>query len=916
MNVKRKILAAALACIMTVGLIPTNALAAIDVSPSVNADVSAHATLDGDGSESNPYKIEDAADLKEFAATVNDGELSACAELTSNIDLNPSITFNADGSYSGGTPDQWTVIEDYKGVFNGNSKTIRGLYIHNEESYQGLFGENTGTIKNLGVIESYVSAGKDYTNGGYVGSIVGRNGDGTVENCYNTGYVNGTNNVGGVAGYTYGSILNCYNTGDITSSGNTVGGVAGHSATSLTDSYNTGTVTGGADSVGGVTGSNKGIVKNCYNTGKVIGTGDFSWETNVGGISGCCGTYSMAGKIENCYNSGEIIGNNALTGGVTGRIEKRGEVVNCYNTGSVKSAAFAGGIAGENSHGTLKSCHNTGTVQGEKGEGAIAGNLMGTYTVENTYYLFDAETEDGGRTEAQFASGEVAWQLNENQSAQVWRQNIDNREEKDHYPVLSGGDVYQVNQYSTCDKSDIPVKAYSNTNADILGAHNAVQHVDAKAATSTENGNIEYWYCADCEKYFADEALTEEISHEQTVIPAVKPSDYFFSFQYVDGEGNPVYGGGVIYFDKIGPYSREDIPLPDGYMQITPAHPGEDWLYPTALEFVNGKWVVTNQDVEIMVEPMAKVDIIFKTPDGKVLEDFSYIKYYDSIGAGIETVTAPDGYEFVGENTYAVDVTRDENGKLVADPAEVMFWVKAVGTEIPVNPSDYSFTVKYVDGEGNPIQGGGTITFDKAGSYSREDIPLPYGYMEIVPAHPDNDWMYPTALEWKDGQWFVTNPVVEIMVEPMATVNIIFKTPDGKVLEDFSYIKYYDSEGGGIETVTAPEGYEFVGENTYAVDVTRDENGKLVADPTEVEFVVKAIGSGEPSEPEDPSKPSEPSEPTEPEKPTTPTQPGDDAQSPETGDSSNLNLGVALMGVSALAICIVLITNRRKKEIE
>ena len=375
-----------------------------------------------------------------------------------------------------------------------------------------------------------------------------------------------------------------------------------------------------------------------------------------------------------------------------------------------------------------------------------------------------------------------------------------------------------------------------------------------------------------------------------TEIP-VNPSDYSFTVKYVDGEGNPIQGGGTITFEKAGSYSREDIPLPYGYMQIIPAHPDEDWLYPTALEFANGKWIVTNSVVEIMVEPMAKVDIIFKTSDGEVLEDFGYTKYYDSIGAGIETVTAPEGYEFIEGNTYAVDVTRDENGKLVADPAEVVFWVKAEGTEVPVNPSDYFFNFRFVDGEGNLI-GGGTIYFDKTGPYSREEIELPDGYMQMIPAHPGEDWLYPTALEWKNGEWFVTNMDVEIMVEPMAKVDIIFKTPDGKVLEDLSYTKYYDSIGAGIETVTAPEGYEFVGENTYAVDVTRDENSKLVADPTEVEFVVKAIGSGEPSDP---------------------TRPGDDTQGPKTGDSSNLNLWVAFMIVSAGAVVVVLMAKYRRK---
>ncbi len=48
---------------------------------------------------------------------------------------------------------------------------------------------------------------------------------------------------------------------------------------------------------------------------------------------------------------------------------------------------------------------------------------------------------------------------------------------------------------------------------------NAIK-VEAKAATCTEAGNIAYWYCPDCGKYFSDEALTEEITQDKTVIAA------------------------------------------------------------------------------------------------------------------------------------------------------------------------------------------------------------------------------------------------------------------------------------------------------------------------------------------------------------------------------------------------------------
>ena len=43
-------------------------------------------------------------------------------------------------------------------------------------------------------------------------------------------------------------------------------------------------------------------------------------------------------------------------------------------------------------------------------------------------------------------------------------------------------------------------------------------HTPKKDATCTEDGNIEYWYCKNCDKYFSDENATEELS--DVVIPA------------------------------------------------------------------------------------------------------------------------------------------------------------------------------------------------------------------------------------------------------------------------------------------------------------------------------------------------------------------------------------------------------------
>lgn len=54
--------------------------------------------------------------------------------------------------------------------------------------------------------------------------------------------------------------------------------------------------------------------------------------------------------------------------------------------------------------------------------------------------------------------------------------------------------------------------------------HTDLKHIDAVAATKTSEGNIEYWYCEGCGKYYKDAKATQEITKEQTVT-AKLPSD-------------------------------------------------------------------------------------------------------------------------------------------------------------------------------------------------------------------------------------------------------------------------------------------------------------------------------------------------------------------------------------------------------
>ncbi len=52
--------------------------------------------------------------------------------------------------------------------------------------------------------------------------------------------------------------------------------------------------------------------------------------------------------------------------------------------------------------------------------------------------------------------------------------------------------------------------------------HTNLKHFPAKAATKTTEGNIEYWYCEGCGKYFSDKDGTKEIKKADTITAKLK----------------------------------------------------------------------------------------------------------------------------------------------------------------------------------------------------------------------------------------------------------------------------------------------------------------------------------------------------------------------------------------------------------
>lgn len=98
-------------------------------------------------------------------------------------------------------------------------------------------------------------------------------------------------------------------------------------------------------------------------------------------------------------------------------------------------------------------------------------------------------------------------------------------------PVL--GDIVLMASIIPCDHSGNSSKATCKDKAkcEVCGQsygeldaanHTNLVNVPAKAATKTEEGNIEYWYCDGCGKYFSDKDGTKEIKLADTVVEKLK----------------------------------------------------------------------------------------------------------------------------------------------------------------------------------------------------------------------------------------------------------------------------------------------------------------------------------------------------------------------------------------------------------
>ena len=531
--------------------------------------------MDGLGTAAYPYQISTADQLKLFRDIVNGtGDQAqnrgAYAVLTANIDLNN---------------EPWTPIgpdrdSAYTGTFDGQGHTVKNLSVtvNVQPGRAGLFGcVKDGTIRKLTVAGSVSCT----ANQGWCGGIAGYAMDETIENCASLCTVSCTGidaRVGGIVGLVdYNSrtliIRDCYNIGKITGRSDNgsgdAGGICGfYMNGKISNCYNVGEITGsGYVSKIAVSAYNDSRPTNCYYLSDtdtdLNGTAKTAAEFADGTVLALlkagerdnnadpwadeCQYLAAADKTlpvfngqgdahdhqSNDWESNETEHWQVCTcGAVFHKAQHSGGTATC--TEKAKCAvcgAEYGDVLGhdfttswthdDNEHWKQCSrCDIKDDVSPHTWDnGTITTAPTCTKAGERTYTC----TECGAtKTEPIDATGH-SWKSDWTSDAtHHWHEcanescDVTDNAGKNGYAEHSGGKA-TCTQNAVCEICKASYGSLDPNN------HTDLKHIDAKAATAAEEGNIAYWYCDGCKKYFSDAAATKEITKAATVTAKLPP---------------------------------------------------------------------------------------------------------------------------------------------------------------------------------------------------------------------------------------------------------------------------------------------------------------------------------------------------------------------------------------------------------
>ncbi len=280
-----------------------------------------------------------------------------------DIDASASSGWNAGAGFVPFGTDGLGTIQNsgngFNGTFDGNSKSISGLFINRPAAvYAGLFGYigSAGSVTDMNVANASVTGkGTGPCCEGGVGALAGKSA-GSITNSSASGSVTGEWNVGGLVGENTGTVDGSSSTVNVNAIGSyATGGLVGWNTGGgiIRNSYATGTVTSVGSYVGGLVGTNDATIVDSYATGAVSGSDE------VGGLVG----NHTAGSITRAYATGSVTGNDQI-GGLVGSVAAGATVDQTYATGSVTGNTNLGGVAGSNA-GTISSSFFDTTTTGQ-----------------------------------------------------------------------------------------------------------------------------------------------------------------------------------------------------------------------------------------------------------------------------------------------------------------------------------------------------------------------------------------------------------------------------------------------------------------------------------------------------------------------------------------------------------------------
>ncbi len=317
----------------------------------------------GSGTESDPYRVYTAADLQ-GASNKGYYKLMNDIDLTSWINENsPTVGWVPIGRNSGEST-----------YFDGDGHKVTGLWTNTTQDYTGLFSNfSAGQIKNLNV---EVAAGKSVKGGDYTGILIGRNANGKIVNCSVKGNVEGTQHVGGIAGYAGNTTLTSLTQdGKVTATGDNafVGGMIGQTENCTVASCNvapTINATGTTSEVGGLIGEAVGgSITKCVANPSLTANGK---NSNVGGLVGKSSS-NITLSISKGTVSASGTGSNA--GGLVGYATA--PIANSYSTATVSGTDYSAGLVGY-TFSTIDKCYAKGNVSGVTYGAGIVGEMDGS----------------------------------------------------------------------------------------------------------------------------------------------------------------------------------------------------------------------------------------------------------------------------------------------------------------------------------------------------------------------------------------------------------------------------------------------------------------------------------------------------------------------------------------------------------